>query len=304
MADVALARSPAARALDRAEARQAFALAAPTLVLMALLLIAPTIAVIGLSLTDYDLGSPDWSFVGLDNYRDIATDRTFRASLWHTALYALMVTPASIVLGLGAALLIESETRFRGLFRTIYFMPVVSLSVAMATAWSYLLHPTIGPVNALLKLLHLGTLNWLGSSDTVLISLALIGVWQQVGFNMVLFLAGLTAIPRDLYAAAEIDGARSGWDRFTTVTLPLLAPTTLFVVTISLINSVKVFETVATLFQGERPPAAELLVWTIFQEGFSNLHVGSAAAMTIVFVALLLVVTLIQTRVLERRSGP
>ena len=144
--------------------------------------------------------------------------------------------------------------RLRALFRTAYFLPVVSLTVAMATVWQYLMHPAIGPLNLLLHAAGLPMVNWLGSSDNVLPALALIGIWQAVGFNMVLFLAGLTAIPRDLYAAAEMDGVRTGWDRFRTVTWPLLGPTTLFVVTITVINAVKVFETVATLTAG-RPGA-------------------------------------------------
>jgi multiple sugar transport system permease protein len=302
MADIGLATQlPAAVAARRAEARAAWALSAPALLLMVLLLLLPAAAVLVLSFTDYELGARSVSFVGLDNYASLWGDRIFRRSVANTMLYAAIVTPASVGLGLLVALLIEAEPRFRTLFRTIYFMPVVSLIVAMATAWQYLLHPTIGPVNALLRLVHLPGLNWLGSSDLVLLSLAGIGTWQQVGFNMVLFLAGLTAIPRDLYAAAEMDGIRSAWDRFATVTWPLLAPTTLFVVTISLINAVKVFETVAALTQGEPSHASEVLLWTIYQEGFAYLHVGSAAAMTVVFVAILLVVTLVQNRILEKR---
>ncbi len=299
MADLAVgARSPA-RA--RAEARAGWLLSAPAVIGMAVLLLLPTLAVLVVSTTDYELGARGVGFVGLDNYRDLLDSRIFRLSFGNTALYAGLVAPASVLVGLAAALLIEAEPRFRALFRTIYFLPVVSLVVAMATAWQYLLHPTIGPVNAVLAALGLGRPNWLGSSDTVLYSLAAIGVWQQAGFNMVLFLAGLAAIPRDLYAAAEVDGVRTAWDRFATVTWPLLAPTTLFVATISLINAVKVFETVAAITQGEPSHASETLLWTIYQEGFVFLHVGSAAAMTVVLVAVLLVVTLVQTRVLDRR---
>ncbi|HWK45835.1 MAG TPA: sugar ABC transporter permease [Stellaceae bacterium] len=293
--------SSAARAMRRVEARAAWGLAAPTLVLMAILLVLPTIAVLLLSLTDWELGAAHLGFVGFDNYVELAHDRTFVTSLRNTLIFAAIVTPVSVVLGLGAALLIEAEPIGKTFFRTAYFMPVVSLIVAMATVWQYLLHPTIGPLNALLRLAGMGGPNWLGSSDTVLVSLAIIGVWQAVGFNMVLFLAGLTAIPRDLYAAAEVDGVKTGWDRFWTVTWPLLAPTTLFVVTITLIQAVKVFETVATLTQGGPSKASEVLLWTIYQEGFVYLHVGYASAMTIVFVAILMVVTLLQTRVLERR---
>ena len=153
----------------------------------------------------------------------------------------------------------------------------------MATVWQYLFHPTIGPLNALLALVGIPGPNWLGASDTVLYSLSIIGVWQSVGFNMVLFLAGLTAIPRELYAAAEVDGARSALDRFLLVTWPMLGPTTLFVATISVINAVKVFDTVKTLTEGGPNKASEVLLFTIYQEGFVYLRVGYASAMTVVF---------------------
>jgi multiple sugar transport system permease protein len=171
----------------------------------------------------------------------------------------------------------------------------------MATVFQYLLHPTIGPVNAMLSSLGIPGPNWLGSSQTVLISLAIIGIWQSVGFNMVLFLAGLTAIPRELYSAAEVDGAKSAWERFRLVTWPMLGPTTLFVTTISIINAVKVFETVKTLTEGGPNKSSEVLLWTIYQEGFVYLRVGYASAMTVVFLAVLIVLMFLQYRVMDRR---
>lgn len=292
------ARKPRAR-ISRGGA---LLLSAPALILLVLLVIVPTLAVLGLSFTDYQLGDDGLSYAGLDNYRDLATDPGFRTSVWNTVRYAVLVTPASVVLGLGLALLIEARTRGRTFFRTLFFLPVVSLIVAMATVWQYLLHPTIGPVDALLRLAHLPAPNWLGSSDTVLLSLALIGIWQSVGYNMVLFLAGLTAIPRDLYAAAAVDGARSGIDRFRLVTWPMLGPTTLFVTTISIINAVKVFETVQTLTEGGPNRASEVLLFTIYEEGFVYLRVGSASAMTVVFLVLLVGLMLVQYRVMDRRT--
>jgi len=285
----------------RSEALAGWRLAGPAVALLAMLILLPTIGVVALSLTDFELGYDSIQFVGLDNYLELLEDRTFLISLGNTLTYTVIVTPLSVLLGLGAALLIESEVRGRALFRTIYFLPVVSLLVAMATVWQYLLHPTIGPVNAILRLIGIDGPNWLGGSDTVLMSLALIGVWQAVGFNMVLFLAGLTAIPRELYAAAEIDRATTAWDRFWLVTWPMLGPTTLFVVTISVINAVKVFETVSTVTQGGPNRASEVLLWTIYQEGFVYLRVGYASAMTVVFLAILMVLMVLQYRALDRR---
>ena len=285
----------------RRESRTAWLLAGPAIVLMMLFIIVPTVAVIVLGFTDFELGYSSFRFVGFENYVELFSDRTFRKSLWNTVVYTAIVTPFSIFFGLGIAMLIEAEPRAKAFFRTVYFLPVASLLVAMATVWQYMLHPSIGPVNMMLAVFGIAGPNWLGSSSTVLPSLAIIGIWQSVGFNMVLFLAGLTAIPRDLYAAAEMDGVRSSFERFRLVTWPMLAPTTLFVVTISIINSVKVFETVKALTEGGPNKASEVLLFTIYQEGFVYLRVGYASAMTVIFLAILVVLMFLQYRVLDRK---
>ena len=288
-------------AAGRAEEHAAWRLCAPSGVLMLALLVAPTLALIGLSMTDAELGTPTMGFIGLDAYADLASDRDFLRSFRNTAVYVALCAPASVVIGLALALLIEAGTEGRALFRSLFFLPVVSLVVAMASVWQYLMHPSFGPINLALEALGFSRVNWLGTSDNALGALALIGVWQAIGFNMVLFLAGLTGIDRTLYEAAEMDGAKSVWARFTTVTWPMLGPTTLFVITISVINAVKVFETVATLTQGGPAKSTDVLLWRIYQEGFVYLHVGTASAMAVIFIAVLLALLLIQTRVLERR---
>lgn len=286
---------------DPNEVCSAYWLSAPALFLMLVLLVLPTLAVLALSFTDAELGVAEVNFRGLAAYADLLKDRTFLGAVQNTALYVVLVVPASVVLGLGLAMLIEADDLFKPFFRSIYFLPVVSLLVAMASVWQYLMHPSIGPINMLLNMFGLSSVNWLGSSDNVLGALAIIGIWQTVGFNMVLFLAGLTGINRDLYAAAEMDGARSAWSRFCVVTWPMLGPTTLFVLTISVINAVKVFETVATLTQGGPGKASDVLLWVIYEEGFVHLKIGAASAMAMVFIVVLLVLVLIQNRVLEKR---
>jgi multiple sugar transport system permease protein len=302
MSSVAAADNiPAAALHRRSEDRAAWLLALPAIVLLFLFVLLPVVAVVFLGFTDFQLGYGKFRLVGFENYAHLFTDRTFRKSLWNTTVYTAMVAPVSMALGLGVALLIEGEVRARGFFRTVYFLPVASLIVAMATVWQYIFHPTIGPLNALLALVGIPGPNWLGASSTVLYSLSIIGVWQSVGFNMVLFLAGLTAIPRELYAAAEVDGAKSALDRFFLVTWPMLGPTTLFVVTISITNAVKVFETVKMLTDGGPNKASEVLLFTIYQEGFVYLRVGYASAMTVVFLVILVVLMFLQYRVLDRR---
>ena len=306
MADIATMPASAHRPVTRPtteslEARSALLLSLPAIILVFLFIILPVIAVIFLGFTDFELGYSGFKFVGFENYIELFSDRTFRQSLWNTLVYTAIVTPVSIFMALGLAMMIEAENIGRSFFRTAYFLPVASLLVAMATVWQYLFHPTIGPINALLALAGIPGPNWLGASSTVLYSLSIIGIWQSVGFNLVLFLAGLTAIPRELYAAAEVDGARSAWDRFRLVTWPMLGPTTLFVTTISIISSVKVFETVKTLTEGGPNKASEMLLFTIYKVGFVYLRVGYASAMTVIFLAILIVLMFLQYRVQDKQ---
>ena len=283
------------------EAAAGWLLAAPAGLALLALLLAPTLALLALSFTDWELGAPGLRWIGLDNYAELLEDATFLAALRNTLVYVAVVMPISIGLGLGIALLVEGGTRLRAAFRAIYFLPVVSLLVAMATAWQYLLHPTIGPVNRLLGMAGIAPVNWLGSSDWVLASLCGIGVWENLGYVVVLFMAGLTAIPAELHAAAEVDGARSAWSRFWLVTWPMLGPTTLFVVTIIGIRCLRVFDTVAALTRGGPNKASEVLLHVMYKEGFTYFRIGYSAAITAVFLAVVLALMLVQNRLLDRR---
>ncbi len=284
----------------RGEAFGAWLLTLPAALSFALLLLLPSLAAIAMAFTDYELGLiPVW--IGLENFRELMEDRGFRRSFLNTIIYVGLVAPLSVGLGLALALLIEAGARGRVFFRAVFFLPVVSLTVAMAAAWQYLLHPTIGPVNTLLRMIGVAGPAWLSSSDTVLISLAAIGIWENAGFNMVLFMAGLTAIPRELREAASVDGAQSAWARFRLVTWPLLGPTTLFVVTITMIRSIRVFDTVAVLTRGGPNKASEVLLYTMYTEGFTFLRLGYSAAITLVFLMIVLGLMWVQTRVLDRR---
>ncbi len=287
--------------MRKGESLAGWLLTLPAALAFLLLLLLPTLAAVTLAFTDYELGEwpPNW--IGTENFSEMWTDRGFRTSFRNTVVYVAIVAPVSVLGGLGLALLIESAARGRAFFRAVFFLPVVSLTVAMAAAWQYLLHPTIGPVNAVLRELGVAGPAWLSSSDTVLVSLAFIGVWEAVGFNMVLFMAGLTAIPKELREAAAVDGAQTAWDRFRLVTWPLLGPTTLFVVTISLIRSVRVFDTVAVLTRGGPNKASEVLLYTMYTEGFTYLRLGYSAAITLVFLVIVLGLMLLQTRVMDRR---
>ncbi|MEL6210678.1 MAG: sugar ABC transporter permease, partial [Pseudomonadota bacterium] len=186
-------------------------------------------------------------------------------------------------------------------FRSAIFLPVVSTTVAMAVVWEFLLHPTLGPVNTLVGFVGVPPQRFLSDARIVLATLAAIGIWETAGYVMVLVLAGLKSIPQDLYDAAAVDGAHRPWERFWTVTWPLLGPTMVFVTIIAMLRAIRVFETVAALTQGGPRRASEVVLFTIYQEGITYFRIGYASALTVVFLLVLVALTAIQFRLLDRR---
>jgi multiple sugar transport system permease protein len=285
----------------RAEAIAGWALAAPAFTLMWLMLLGPAVAVALLSLTDWTFGAPEISFVGFEQYRELLGDRVFWQSLRNTVAYVLFTVPISVLIGLALALLIEAGGALRGLYRTLFFLPVTSTLLAMALVFQFAMHPTVGLINQTLSFLGLPTTDWLKNPATALYALGVIGIWQAVGLNMVLFLAGLKAIPRELYEAVAVDGADSAWERFRRVTWPMLGPSLVFVVSITAIRSFQVFDTVAVLTDGGPNKSTSVLLYQMYQEGFPFLRSAYAAALTCVFLAFVLTLIWLQTRMLHRR---
>jgi multiple sugar transport system permease protein len=239
--------------------------------------------------------------VGLDNIERALADPKIRRSLANTLQYVAIVVPASVFIALFVAILVHGRARSRGFYEVVFFLPVTSTLIAMATMWQFLLHPSLGPINGLLKALGFGEIAFLSSPSLVIPTLATIGVWQLVGFNMVLFLAGLSAIPRDLYEAADIDGASHPVDRFLKVTWPLLGPTTMFVTVTTFITAFKVFDTVAVMTRGGPLGRSEVLLYNVYLEGFQYFHLSYAATLTLIFLAFTLAFSVVQTFALDRR---
>ena len=287
--------------LRLADALVAYALAGPAFLLLVLLFFLPVVSVIVIALTDWQFGARTLAFVGLANFREVFADEGFRASLVNTLIYVLIVVPGTVVLGLLIALLIESGKSCRAFYRAIHFLPFMATLAAMAIAWEALLHPTIGLVNQTLAALGLPTANWLRDEATALPVLAVIGIWQNLGFAMVLFLAGLKSIPQDLYDAADIDGADLWLDRLRTVTLPMLGPVSMFVVIVVALRAFEAFDTVQILTQGGPGHASEVLLYTLYRESFEYLRTGYGAAVAVVFLAIVVALTLLQARVMDRR---
>lgn len=277
------------------------ALALPAALLLFVLLIGPSLSVLALSLTDYRFGMPGAGFVGLSNYVDLAGDARVRQSLLNTLIYVAVVAPASVGLGLWLAVLIAGERRFRSLIQTVYFLPVTATLVAMATAWEVVLHPSFGMVNVALSAVGFEKQRFLSDPDLALGTLAFIGVWKMVGYNVLLYIAGLATIDRELYEAAAIDGADEGWSRFAAVTWPMLGPVTLFVCVITLIRSVSEFETVAVLTSGGPNGATDIMLFTLYEEAFRFFDIGAASALAVVFLVVVATISILQVRLFERR---
>lgn len=278
-----------------------FAFTAPAIILMLAFLIVPIFSVFVLSFTDWQLGALDFNFIGFKNYESMFKDEIFFISIKNTVVYALLVIPASVFGGLFIAILIESESSGKAFYRTIFFLPVMATLIAMSIVWEYILHPDLGILNKLLALVGVNGTNCLSNKDTVLYVLAGIGVWQQLGYNMVLFMAGLMSIPRHLYEAARMDGIGEGWGQFRLITWPLLGPVLLFVVVISSIKAFQVFDTVAVLTAGGPNRASEVLLFTIYQEAFMFFRTSYAAALSVVFLFFILVMTVIKIKFLDKR---
>jgi len=285
----------------RLSPRIAYGLAAPSVLLLVLTVLAPILVMIVLSFTSYRFGETGVEWTGLENYSQLVGDRTFMRALRNTFAYVAMVTPASVLLGLFLAVLIDGLGHGRGFYRLVFFLPVTATLVAMALVWKYLLHGSIGPFNLMLQSLGLPALDIFGDRDLALAGLAAINVWSLAGFNMVLFAAGLTSIPEELYEAAAMDGMDGKLDRFLNVTLPLLGPTMMFVIVTSTITAFKVFDTVAVITHGGPRGATDVLLYTTYLEGFSYFRMGSAAAMTVVFLSIMMIFAWIQARVLDRK---
>ncbi|HVF65627.1 MAG TPA: sugar ABC transporter permease [Casimicrobiaceae bacterium] len=285
----------------RIEALMGAGFALPALALLFLTILAPLGVLTWLSLSDYQLGAVDIRFVGLANFHKAFADPVLRRALGNTLLYVAIVLPGSVALALVVAMLIHRRKRSRSFYEVIYFLPVTSTLIAMATVWQFMLHPRIGPVNGVLRELGFPTMPFLTEPALVLPTLAMIGIWQLIGFNMVLFLAGLSAIPREIQEAAEVDGCVSPIDRFVQIIWPLLGPTTMFVIVTTSITAFKIFDTVAVLTRGGPMGSSQVLLYATYLEAFQYFNMGYAAALTFIFLTFIVVFSIVQTFVLDRR---
>ena len=271
---------------------------APSLIFLLVFTVAPIVAAAVLSFFQWDLlTAPE--FVGVDNFAELARDGDFRSALGHTITFIAGYVPAVMVVGMALALLLNQRSRLAGVSRVVFFMPVVSAWVAIALMWKWMLNSRFGVVNWLLELVGIDGPAWLFERGWAMVSVIMVSVWKDAGFVMILFLAGLQAIPAEHREAALVDGANS-WQAFWRVTFPLLTPTVFLVSIILLINSFQVFEQVWILTEGGPLGSTSVVVEQIVRNAFSFGRMGYAAAMSWVLFAFIFGITLLQTR-LQRR---
>lgn len=271
---------------------------APALGLLTVFFLLPVSASLLLSLTDFDiyaLGRSDRiRFIGLDNYRRLLQDPLFWTALRNTLYFVAVGGPLSVAVSLVAALLVNHRlTRLRGLFRSLLFLPVITTLVAVAVVWRYLYHPRYGLLNYLLGLLGMDPIDWLGDPHWAMPAIILMATWKNFGFNMVIFIAGLQSIPRRIYEAAEIDGA-SRFSQFRYITLPMLAPTFLFVTVITATGYSQLFAEPYLMTQGGPSDQTLSLALLMYREGFSWWNLGYASALSFVMFLIVLAGTLLQ----------
>lgn len=289
--------------LGQREALWAYAFLALPLAFFLYFRIFPAFQALWLSLYEWHADPSLRKFVGLAHYARLPEDSLFRRALLNTFFYALLGVPAQLFLGLSLALLFQRAPGARDFFRAVYFAPYVTPAVAVAWVWSWMLSPHFGLVNELLGLMGIPPQPFLQSPRQALPTVTWVVVWQNLGFQVVLFLAGLESIPRQYYEAARIDGAE-GWRLFRHITWPLLNPVLVFSAVIATIGYLQLFTQVVNLnFTDQGGPLNSTLTLAlyIYQLAFLRFQLGHAAAVTAVLFAIILGITLIQLRVLTRR---
>lgn len=286
--------------LEAAETRAAWLFLAPSLFLFVMFVALPVLAAFGISFTNWDLFTAP-HFTGFQNYGDlIFHDVLFRKVLVNTLLYVGGTVPLQMLLALGIALLLNRGVWGETVLRIIYFLPVVSSTVAVALVWSWIFNSNFGVLNALLSALGVQQPPvWLGSTHTALFALVIVAIWQGLGYSMVLFLAGLQNIPQDVYEAGALDGA-VGWKKHLHLTFPLLSPTTFFVTVVSLIGSFQVFDLAFVMTKGGPANATNTIVYYVYQNAFEFYRMGYASAAAMILFAIVLLITLFQYRLQHR----
>lgn len=260
----------------------------PALVGTLIFIIIPVICSFGLSFAKWDLLNPI-QFVGLSNYKEIFTDNLFYKILWNTIVFAVSTSVLGVIIPLVLACILNSKIRGSEFYKTAYFLPFITPMIVIGVVWEWIFDPNIGFLNHILHL-HI---NWLYDTHYAMTALIIVSVWKLIGYNMVIFLSALSGISQSMFEAAKIDGA-SPFQTFKNVTVPLLSPSIFFVVIITAISSLQVFDLIYLMTQGGPFESTNVLVYAIYKNAFEYFNVGKASAIAYVLFIIILVLTLIQ----------
>jgi multiple sugar transport system permease protein len=281
---------------DKQESRAAFLFILPAFLLLLLFIFYPMISAFVFSFQNYNLIGSTSTFTGLSNYEKLLSDSAFLSSIWHSFYFAIIVIPVQTAIALALALLIKGKFRGVGLFRTLYFLPVVVSFAIASTLFRFIYNKDYGMLNVILKGLGLPTFDFLSNPDISMIGIIILCIWKAMGFFMIIFLAGLNNIPDSLYEAAHVDGA-GPIQRFFLITLPLLKRTTAFVVIITTMDALKIFVPIYITTSGGPAGSTSTVVHYIYETAFKQMNMGYATAAAFLFFILVLIISIIQLRV-------
>ncbi|MFD0676534.1 MULTISPECIES: carbohydrate ABC transporter permease [unclassified Paenibacillus] len=273
-----------------------YVLLLPALLILFVFVVIPIFYSAGLSLLSWDMMRPAPTFIGLDNYVNLFQNDSFYNTLFRTLLYAVMTVPASMILALAFALLLDKGLRWLlTVYRSLFFAPIVTSTVAISVVWMFIYHPDYGLANSMMKWLGFEPLRWLNDSSTALISLAIMAIWKHIGFCVIIYLAGLQGIPNDVEEAAKVDGA--GLMRILLcIKLPLLTPTIFFLLIYLTIEQLQTFTQIDVMTKGGPAGSTELIVMHLWNYAFERFQMGYASAIAMVLLGIILLLTWIQMR--------
>ncbi|GGG17269.1 sugar ABC transporter permease [Paenibacillus aceti] len=281
--------------LNRHQEKMAYVFITPTLLLFAIFTVIPVVMALYLSFTNYDvLSRMDW--VALDNYQRLFKDGLYWTTFKNVIFYSIIFVPLNILLSLGMAMLMNFKRFGIRLFRTMNYLPTLTSAVAAATVWIWLLHPEFGLVNNMLGWFGITGPAWLAQTETAMPSIIMVTLWQSIGSNMVIYIAGLQGVPDYLYESAKLDGA-SAFARFRYITWPQLRPTTFLISTMAIIGALQLFDQAFVLTQGGPGNVTKTPVYLIYQQGFKQLQMGYASAQAFVLAIAILIFSLINMRI-------
>lgn len=286
-------RTPKKGALKRDDG-WAWVMLLPNVIGFLMFMLIPMVATFVLSFMEYDMLSVP-KFVGLQNYKDMIEDPITRQVTWNTIVYTILTVPVGMVLSLLLAVALDSINYLKRFFRGAYFLPSITSMVVISIVWQWIYNPEYGLMNFFLSFFGVSPKKWLTSSSTSLISLAIVGIWKRLGYDMVIFLSGLQGISTNYYEAAQLDGANK-FQIFWHITIPLLRPTTFFVFVMAIIGSFQVFDQVQLMTQGGPGRSSSVLVHYLYQNAFQYFKMGYACALAYLLFAIVLVLTVINMR--------